>query len=87
MLLEGVWEDSAADAITKELTHLGYSAIKPDVHNFLGWNIGPFFLWAISTWDPAAKIDNVFLRNGSGDQWTPSLPREPRRDPCAYRGG
>ena len=44
MLLEEVWEDSAADAITRELTPLGYAAIKPAVHSILGLSSGLLLL-------------------------------------------
>jgi hypothetical protein len=40
MLLEEVWEDTAADAITKELTPLGYAATRPGIHGILGLGSG-----------------------------------------------
>jgi hypothetical protein len=40
MLLEEVWEDTAADAITKELTPLGYAATRPAIHGILGLGSG-----------------------------------------------
>ena len=44
MLLEEVWEDTAADAITKELTPLGYAATRPLIHGILGLGSGLLLL-------------------------------------------
>lgn len=40
MLLEEVWEDTAADAITRELTPLGYAAVHPTDHTIIGLSTG-----------------------------------------------
>jgi len=40
ILLEEAWEDTAADAIAKELSPLGYVANRPDIHSFLGLSSG-----------------------------------------------
>jgi hypothetical protein len=40
MLLEEVWEDTAAYAITQELAPLGYAATRPSLHGILGLGSG-----------------------------------------------
>jgi hypothetical protein len=44
MLLEEVWEDTAAYAIAQELSPLGYVAIRPTAHSFIGLSSGLLLL-------------------------------------------
>lgn len=44
ILLEEVWEDSFSNAIAKQLAPLGYTAIHPNVHSFLGLSTGLLLL-------------------------------------------
>ncbi len=44
ILLEEVWDDRVADAISSELALLGYAAIQPKLHSILGLNTGLLLL-------------------------------------------
>jgi endonuclease/exonuclease/phosphatase family metal-dependent hydrolase len=72
MLLEEVWEDAAADAISKALAPLGYSAVKPNVRSILGLTSGLLLLvkeplriaeWKFTPFSRTTFIDS-FARKG-----------------------
>lgn len=44
VLLEEVWEDAAADAISRAMAPLGYAAVKPDVRSIIGLTSGLLLL-------------------------------------------
>lgn len=72
MLLEEVWEDAAADAISKALAPLGYTSVKPNVHTILGLTSGLLLLvkmplhvaeWKFTPFSRTTFIDS-FARKG-----------------------
>ena len=72
MLLEEVWEDAAADAISKALAPLGYSAVKPNVRSIIGLTSGLLLLvkeplrvaeWKFTPFSRTTFIDS-FARKG-----------------------
>jgi endonuclease/exonuclease/phosphatase family metal-dependent hydrolase len=72
LLLEEVWEDAAADAVSKALAPLGYSAVKPNVRSIIGLTSGLLLLvkeplrvaeWKFTPFSRTTFIDS-FARKG-----------------------
>jgi endonuclease/exonuclease/phosphatase family metal-dependent hydrolase len=56
MLLEEVWEDAAADAISRAAAPLGYAVVRPNVHSIIGLTSGLLLLVK----DPLRVVDWKF---------------------------
>ena len=72
ILLEEVWRDRYADAISAALAPLGYAAVRPNVHGIVGLNSGLLLLvrpplkvvdWKFTTFGRTTFIDS-FARKG-----------------------